>query len=219
MHELAAEFFNYRRCVAALIPVAWSYMDTASAEWRKYEDPRHRGTEVTKELARGFAWWLCVAPSILLMTFRLAYCFLAKRSSRCCDWAVNILILLCIVAFFVAAVQLEFACMIFHNDFVPEDSWWRGLHTAMLLFVALCLPMAILLFNCVGLQPPITTQKAAVSGNAEDAAITAVGSKAYMSPKPPNPQNNKPCTLNPRKALNPSLKPETLNFMSYIPKP
>jgi len=168
MHELAAEFFNYRRCVAALIPVAWSYMDTASAEWRKYEDPRHRGTEVTKELARGFAWWLCVAPSILLMTFRLAYCFLAKRSSRCCDWAVNILILLCIVAFFVAAVQLEFACMIFHNDFVPEDSWWRGLHTAMLLFVALCLPMAILLFNCVGLQPPITTQKAAVSGNAEE---------------------------------------------------
>lgn len=163
MHELSAEFFNYRHCLAALIPIAWSYMDTASAEWRKYEEPHHHMTEVTKELARGFAWWLCVAPSILLMTFRLAYCLRAKRSSLWRDWAVNGLIV---------AVQLEFACMIFHNHFVSRDSWWRGMHTAMLLFVALCLPMAILLFNCVGLQPPISTTKAAAAGTAEDTAVT-----------------------------------------------
>ena len=175
MHELSAEFFNYRHCLAALIPIAWSYMDTASAEWRKYEEPRHHMTEVTKEVARGFAWWLCVAPSILLMTFRLAYCLRAKRSSLWCDWAVNGLIVLCIVAFFVAAVQLEFACMIFHNHFVSRDSGWRGMHTAMLLFVALCLPMAILLFNCVGLQPPISTTKTAAAGTAEDTAVTAAG--------------------------------------------
>ena len=154
MHELSTEFFRYKRCIAPLIPVAWSYLDTASAEARKHWGVgRHLYTEVTKELVRGAAWWLCVVPSLLLVFLRLAHCLRAKPSKPCCDLLINALILLCVVAMFLAAVQLEFACMLAHSAIVPVDSDWRGMHTAMMFFAALSLPAAALLFRCCGVRP------------------------------------------------------------------
>ena len=78
--------------------------------------------DALRELLRGMAWWLCIVPSIMLLTLRLAYCLRGKYS---CDRMFDAVVLVGVVVMFVQGVQLDFAYveLIIHS--VPWKYSWQ----------------------------------------------------------------------------------------------
>ncbi|CAE7464475.1 unnamed protein product [Symbiodinium natans] len=139
MQQLSKDFFSYWQCIASLIPIALAFIDTTSAEWR---------LDASRNLVfEGVAWWLGIAPSILLLSMRVAHVLRAKRR---CDWLQNVLVLVCIVALFVTAVQLERYCFLV-LDILPKEH--RHLSYGMALQALVWIPIAALLFRCLGVHP------------------------------------------------------------------
>ena len=146
--QLDTQLFTYRNCVLTVVPVIWSYMDTASAEMH-FNDTWQN---LVSELVRGLAWWLGVVPSAYLIGLRCAYCL---RKKRCwlCEEAMNSAVVLSIVATVVCAVQLESFCL--GQPFSLND----GMIAELSLFCSLVVPAALLLFGCVGTHPHYSMSK------------------------------------------------------------
>ncbi|CAE7443316.1 unnamed protein product [Symbiodinium natans] len=142
--QLDTQLFSYRQCVQGMVPVIWTFMDTGSAQMHFNDHWKN----LLAELIRGLAWWLGVVPSAYLIGLRVAYCLRRKRSCWLCEEAMNATVVLSIVAAVVVAVQVEFLFMQlpikFHHD---------GLTIELALFCCLMVPVALVLFGCVGTHP------------------------------------------------------------------
>ncbi|CAE7614995.1 ddx1 [Symbiodinium sp. KB8] len=141
VHEQSRQPFTYSQVVIALVPILWSYLDRASAYARFTEwDP---WLQTSCQIARGLAWWLGVGPVAFLTQCRLAYRFQRKCKWARCDPLINLLPLLGIVFVILVATVVEQLCF--------EPTLFHDGHTDnMLLFAALVLPAAWLLYGYVG---------------------------------------------------------------------
>ncbi|CAE7339882.1 unnamed protein product [Symbiodinium necroappetens] len=149
VHEQSRQPFTYSQVVIALVPILWSYLDRASAYARFTEwDP---WLQASCQIARGLTWWLGVGPVAFLAQCRLAFRFQRKCKRARCDPLINLLPLLGIVLVILVAVVVEQLCF--------EPTLFHDGHTDnMLLFAALVLPLAWLLYGYVGAGPRLTVR-------------------------------------------------------------
>eukprot|EP00913_Durusdinium_trenchii_P030922 g28962.t2 len=109
--QLTTQFFTYRQCVTTMVPILWSFMDTGSAHVRLSQKPDHLPWLMgAREMARGFAWWLGVAPVALLAGFRISFYLRRRWNCGRCDFWLNVPPLLAVVVVVAIMVQLEQLC-------------------------------------------------------------------------------------------------------------
>ena len=154
--QLSSEFFSYRQCLVSMVPVIWSFMDTASAELH-FEVNKQTGLlKAVRELARGLGWWLGVAPSALLVGARLSY-VMRRRCHKPCDALLNLPPLLSIVAVVMGMSQIEFLCF---GLFRVKSEFAAN----MAVFAGVAVLLAAVLFVCVGVHPRYVPGPRAESG-------------------------------------------------------
>ena len=102
--------------------------------------------QASREVIRGLAWWLGVAPVAFLVQCRLA-CLLQRKSN--CEPLLNLLPLLASVVVIFTALLLE--QLLFEHQFVHGD----GHVVNMVLLAAALLPLAWLLYRYVGAGPVV----------------------------------------------------------------
>ena len=107
--HLTTQFFTYQQCVITMVPILWVFMDTGSAHVRLAE-LGHEWLLGARELTRGFAWWLGVAPLALLLGFRICFYLRRPLARKSCDVLLNFPPLLAVVGAVVLMVQLEQLC-------------------------------------------------------------------------------------------------------------
>ena len=73
--------------------------------------------QAARELIRGLAWWLGVAPMALLVGTRLCYPLRHRRSWAPAEYLINLPPLLASVMVVVAAQQLEHLCFLLDDLF------------------------------------------------------------------------------------------------------
>lgn len=154
--QLTTQFFTYRQCVTTMVPILWSFMDTGSAHVRLSQKPDHLPWLMgAREMARGFAWWLGVAPVALLAGFRISFYLRRRWNCGRCDFWLNVPPLLAVVVVVAIMVQLEQLCF---GAFRAKSEFLVN----MLVFAAVVLPLAALLFGCVGAHPGMNRKKAEI---------------------------------------------------------
>jgi len=142
--QLSSQFFTYRQCLVSTIPLAWSFLDLASARVHVAgKDPWLKGST---ELVRLVAWWMGVGPVTLLVGCRLSHALRARCRWKACDLLLNCVPLLGIVVVVVVAVQVEVFC--YRAMRLQTENFAN-----MLLFAAITVPASMLLFACVGAHP------------------------------------------------------------------
>ena len=176
MQQLCNEFLSYWQLITAMVPMFFAFIDAASAEWH-YVGRYHHA--IGRELLRGVAWWLGIAPTILLISLRVAY-FLRKR--RRCDFLLNVLVLVCILAMWLAGVRID-------NEYLRIHRSLGGIHKieAMAALAATFLPLAGLLFYFLGSHPryrvrPKTSGCAAPSPDVHELHTQDKDSEADVAP-------------------------------------
>ena len=99
--HLSAAMLSYRRVVEASPVVVWVFFDFAQVPMRKSIDLGMWA------LIRGFTYWLSVIPTLFVVMYRLAHLTRRKRSSRCLDKLVSVLLVCVGIGFFMAVTTLE----------------------------------------------------------------------------------------------------------------
>ncbi|CAE7432222.1 unnamed protein product [Symbiodinium sp. CCMP2592] len=178
MQQLCNEFLSYWQLITVMLPMFFPFIDAASAQWH-YVGRYHHA--VGRELLRGLAWWLGIAPTILLICLRVAY--LLRKRCRC-DFLLNILVLLCIVALWLAGVGIE-------NEYLRIHRRLGGIHKieAMAALAATFLPLAGLLFYFLGSHPgykvrPGTSGCTGSSTGVQELHVQNKGGEADVAPSP-----------------------------------
>ncbi|CAE7948820.1 unnamed protein product, partial [Symbiodinium sp. KB8] len=146
LREHAKQCFSYRQAITAMVPVLWHFVSKAAA-WSRFTtwDPK---MQAARELIRGLAWWLGVAPMALLVGTRLCYPLRHRRSWAPAEYLINLPPLLASVMVVVAAQQLEHLCFLLDDLFeLPGD---HGLVPYVLIFAAMVLPATVGLCVCLG---------------------------------------------------------------------
>eukprot|EP00439_Symbiodinium_sp_Y106_P084422 s49_g25.t1 len=154
LREHAKQFFTYRQAISAMVPVLWHFVSKAAA-WSRFTiwDPK---IQATRELIRGLAWWLGVAPMALLVGTRLCYRLRHRRSWAPAECLINLPPLLASVMVVVAAQQVEHLCFLLDDLLeLPGD---HGLVPYVLIFAAMVLPATVGLYVCLGANLKAYTQ-------------------------------------------------------------
>ncbi|CAK9059962.1 unnamed protein product [Durusdinium trenchii] len=161
LEELSSQFFTYRHCITATIPLLWSHLDMAGAMLHYLDQWPGRTWRSALDVAilRGAGWWLGVVPTLLVFSMRLSCAFRKKREGPFCDTLVTFGILLCTVAAFAGFVQFERYIMFLVGIF--KDSLEIVVpHLSECVFLLSVLLAAAVAFFCIGIHPRSFTEVA-----------------------------------------------------------
>ena len=161
LEELSSQFFTYRHCITATIPLLWSHLDMAGAMLHYLDQWPGRTWRSALDVAilRGAGWWLGVVPTLLVFSMRLSCAFRKKREGPFCDTLVTFGILLCTVAAFAGFVQFERYIM-FLVGFFKDSLEIVVPHLSECVFLLSVLLAAAVAFFCIGIHPRSFTEVA-----------------------------------------------------------